>query len=180
MATETQPDKGAVCGTGTHYSKNKAISNLHSGCWNTNIINTKDLPDVVVKWLLLLFMSTGGDNVSELWPSTGLLFILQKIYEYGQPLWNDTDGGSWRTQRKTCPSATLSTKNPTWTDSGMNPDLCGEGIETNHPSQGTTTGQVVSTPALYWGGPRFKSQPGDQLSWLVFMVFLSPSRQILG
>jgi len=35
-------------------------------------------------------------------------------------------GENWRTQRKTCPSATLSTTNPTWTDPGTNPGLCGE------------------------------------------------------
>jgi hypothetical protein len=33
--------------------------------------------------LLLLFMSTGWDYVSELRPLTGLLFIPQVIYEYG-------------------------------------------------------------------------------------------------
>jgi hypothetical protein len=42
-------------------------------------------------------------------------------------------------------------------------------------------GQVVNTPALYSGGPRFRSQSRDGLSWLRFFVtFVSPSRQMLG
>jgi hypothetical protein len=35
-------------------------------------------------------------------------------------------GENRRTQRKICPSATLSTTNPTWVDLGFNPGLCGE------------------------------------------------------
>jgi hypothetical protein len=42
-------------------------------------------------------------------------------------------------------------------------------------------GRVVSSLASYSGGPGFKSRPGGRLPWLrVFMVFLSPSRQMLG
>jgi hypothetical protein len=33
---------------------------------------------------------------------------------------------------KTCPSAILSTINPTWPDSGSNPGLCGGKAATNH------------------------------------------------
>jgi hypothetical protein len=36
-------------------------------------------------------MSMGWQYVSELQPPTALLFILQVIYEYGQPWWNDID-----------------------------------------------------------------------------------------
>jgi hypothetical protein len=35
-------------------------------------------------------------------------------------------GENRSTGRKTCPSATLSTTNPTWTDLGLNPGLRGE------------------------------------------------------
>jgi hypothetical protein len=38
---------------------------------------------------------------------------------------------------KTCPSATLSTTNPTWTDLGSNPALCGERSATNRLNYGT-------------------------------------------
>jgi hypothetical protein len=40
--------------------------------------------------------------------------------------WNDTDRGKLKTRRKTCPSATLSTTNPTWTDPESNLGLRGE------------------------------------------------------
>jgi hypothetical protein len=57
-----------------------------------------------------------GQTVSELRQPAGLLFIPEVIYEYGELRWNDTDRGNRRTWRKTCPSSTLFTTNPTWTD----------------------------------------------------------------
>jgi hypothetical protein len=39
--------------------------------------------------------------------------------------------------KKTCPSATLSTTNLTWTDPGSNPGLRGERPATNRLSHGT-------------------------------------------
>jgi hypothetical protein len=41
------------------------------------------------------------------------------------------------TRGKTCPSATLSITNPTWTDPGSNPSLRGERSATNRLSHGT-------------------------------------------
>jgi hypothetical protein len=41
------------------------------------------------------------------------------------------------TRRKTCPSATLSTTNPTWIDPGANSSLRGERPATNRLSHGT-------------------------------------------
>jgi hypothetical protein len=38
------------------------------------------------------------------------------------------------TRRKTCPSATLSTTNPTWPDMGSNPGVRGKSPATNHLS----------------------------------------------
>jgi hypothetical protein len=46
----------------------------------------------------------------------------------------------WKTEvlgRKTCPSATNFTRNPTWTDPGKNQGLRGERPATNHLSHGT-------------------------------------------
>jgi hypothetical protein len=34
-------------------------------------------------------------------------------------------------------------------------------------------GQAVNTPASYSSGPRFKSRPGDRLSWQVLLCFTS-------
>jgi hypothetical protein len=55
----------------------------------------------------------------------------------------ESDGGmiltgeKRRTLRKTCPSATLPTTNPTWIDPGTNPGLRGERPATNDLSHGT-------------------------------------------
>jgi hypothetical protein len=46
-------------------------------------------------------------------------------------------GENRRTRRKTCPSATLSTTNPTWFDPAANPGLRGERPATNRLSHGT-------------------------------------------
>jgi hypothetical protein len=51
--------------------------------------------------------------------------------------WNYTDRENRRTRRKTCPSATFSTTNPTFTALGTNPVLCGEKPATNRLSYGT-------------------------------------------
>jgi hypothetical protein len=63
----------------------------------------------------------------------------------GHPL-NDmsfeSDGGmiltgeNRRTRRKTCPSVTLSTTNPTWIDPGTNPGFCGDRPATNDLNHG--------------------------------------------
>jgi hypothetical protein len=46
-------------------------------------------------------------------------------------------GENRRTRGKTCPSATLSTTNPTWTDPGSNPALSGGRPAANRLSHGT-------------------------------------------
>ena len=46
-------------------------------------------------------------------------------------------GENRSTWRKTCPSATLSTTNPTWIDPELKPGLRGERPTTNHMSHGT-------------------------------------------
>jgi hypothetical protein len=38
-------------------------------------------------------MSMDRDFDSELLPPTGILFIAQAMYEYGEPWWNDVDRG---------------------------------------------------------------------------------------
>jgi hypothetical protein len=51
--------------------------------------------------------------------------------------WNEIDRGKPTTRRKTCPSAILSTTNPTWTDPGSNPGLRSGRQVTNRLSHGT-------------------------------------------
>jgi hypothetical protein len=79
----------------------------------------------------------GEDYVSiEMQQLSGLLSVSQMIYEW---IWSR--GGMMtrenrRTRGKTCPNATLSITNPTWTDLDMNPSLRGEKPATNHLSYG--------------------------------------------
>jgi hypothetical protein len=84
----------------------------------------------------MLFLSMGWDNVSELQSPTGLLFILQVKYEYGEPWWDDTDRGNKIIRRETWQSATLSTTNIMWPEPGANPSLNGERPATNRLSHG--------------------------------------------
>jgi hypothetical protein len=51
--------------------------------------------------------------------------------------WNETDKGKPTTGRKTCPSVTLFTTNPTWIDPGSNLGLHSERPATNRLSHGT-------------------------------------------
>jgi hypothetical protein len=48
-------------------------------------------------------------------------------------------GENRSTRGKTCPSATLSARNPTWTDPGSNPGLRGEKPANYRLSHGTAT-----------------------------------------
>jgi hypothetical protein len=92
--------------------------------------------------IYMLFMSMGWETFSELRPPTDVLFVPHAIYEYGESL-----GGmiltvkNRRSQRKTCPSATLFTINPTRTD----PGLRGKWLATNRLSHGTAIQYVTST-----------------------------------
>jgi hypothetical protein len=51
--------------------------------------------------------------------------------------WNESGRRKPTTRRKTCPSATLSTTNPTWTDPGSNTGLRSGKPATNRLSHGT-------------------------------------------
>jgi hypothetical protein len=70
---------------------------------------------------LFMFTSMVWGCISTLRPQTDLLFI-PMVCEYRELQWNDTDRVKLKNSRKkTCPSATSSTTNPTWSDSGANP-----------------------------------------------------------
>jgi hypothetical protein len=55
------------------------------------------------------------------------------------------------TRRKTCPSATLSTTNPTWSDPGSNPGLRGGMPAANRLSHGTA--ELWGWSVLYYRMP---------------------------
>jgi hypothetical protein len=86
-------------------------------------------------------MLIGQDCISEVKLQTSLLFIPSDDI----CVWT-TSGMIWTkenqiTQEKTCPSVTLSTEKPAWTDLDVNLDLCGEKPETNHLSYGKALGR---------------------------------------
>jgi hypothetical protein len=56
--------------------------------------------------------------------------------------WNEIDSGKPKYSGKTCPSAILSTTNPTWTDPESNPGVRGGRPGTNLLSHGTATLQT--------------------------------------
>jgi hypothetical protein len=60
-------------------------------------------------------------------------------------------GENRSTRVKTCPSATLSTTNPTSTDPGSNPGLRGERLATNRLNHGTATSCSYQTDK--WAKP---------------------------
>jgi hypothetical protein len=59
--------------------------------------------------------------------------------------WNEIDRGKPTTERKTCPSAALSTTNPTWTYPGLNLGLRSERPANNHLSHGTAMSRRMWT-----------------------------------
>jgi hypothetical protein len=87
-----------------------------------------------------LFFFEGGVGLV---PKRGCLltiayYAFPRWYEFGERRWNDIlTGENWRTRRKTYPSATLSTTNPTWNDPGANPGLRGQRPATNNLNHGT-------------------------------------------
>jgi hypothetical protein len=65
-------------------------------------------------------------------------YAFPRWYEFGERRWNNIlTEENRRTRRKTCPSATLSTTNPTWIDPGVNTGLRGERSATNDLSHVT-------------------------------------------
>jgi hypothetical protein len=58
-------------------------------------------------------------------------------------------GENRSTRGKTCPSATLSTTNPTWTDPGSNPGLRGGRPTANRLNHGTAVLQSIRNLQSY-------------------------------
>jgi hypothetical protein len=69
-------------------------------------------------------------------------FLFFRVMEHR---WNEIDRGKPKYSGKTCPSATLSTTNPTWTDPGSNPGLRVGRQTTNRLSHGTELGYDVAS-----------------------------------
>jgi hypothetical protein len=74
-------------------------------------------------------------------------------------------GGNRRNRRETCPSATLSTKNPTWIDPGANLGIRGEKPAANRLSHGTATCMELYSTFPTW--------IQDVMSWCKFDFSIS-------
>jgi len=72
-------------------------------------------------------------------------------------LWNGTDRRKKSTLRKTCPSATLSTINLTWTDLGSNPGLRGERPATNRLSLTTAYSKMQINLNYIWSFSSYRA-----------------------
>jgi hypothetical protein len=68
--------------------------------------------------------------------------------------WNDDWQGKPKYSEKICPSATLSTTNPTWPDLGSNPGRRGGKPATNSLSYGTAISRQINPPATLFPGER--------------------------
>jgi hypothetical protein len=87
-----------------------------------------------------------------------LVFSFFRIMEHR---WNEFDRGNRSTRVKTCPNATLSTKNFTWTEPGSNSDLRGGRPAANRLSHGTANryllgecfSKVKAYTRLWWTPP---------------------------
>ena len=72
------------------------------------------------------------------------------LYILMEQQWNEIERGKPKyLEKKTCPIATLSTTNPTWTDPGSNPGLRNERPATNRQSHGTA--HLVVLLSHSWG-----------------------------
>jgi hypothetical protein len=95
----------------------------------------------------LLFMSVGWDCVSELQPPVDLLFIPYVIFMYGAPVeYLQTKSDELRA--KPVP-VTLSTTNPTWTDTSANPGQHNERLATNCLSHGMASKHIYQAPVFH-------------------------------
>jgi hypothetical protein len=106
--------------------------------------------------VVVFFFSEDGVGLV---PRRGCLLTLAyyafpRWYEFGERRWNDMTGENRRTRRKSCPSTTLSTTNPTWIDPGVNRGLGGERPATNDLSHGPALCCVRKTN-LYLYDTRF-------------------------
>jgi hypothetical protein len=101
--------------------------------------------------IVLFFLKVGWVR-----PKRGCLLTLAyyafpRWYEFGEWRWNDIlTRENRRTRRETCPSATLSTTNPTWLDPGENLGLRGERPATNHLSHSTAYITAIVRTSLSW------------------------------
>jgi hypothetical protein len=103
-----------------------------------------------------LFLSWGGVRLSPLGMSANILPIVpapDDRWWVWSSRWNENWQRKPKYSKKTCPSATLPTTNPTWPDLGSNPGSRGGKPATNRLSYGT-----AFDPQLMWVRSSMQSQ----------------------
>jgi hypothetical protein len=129
---------------------------------------------ITFRFLFDSLVSMGWDCVSELQPLPKILLNPWWWYEL------ESDGGmiltrkNRGTRRRTCPSAALSTMNPTWIDPGANSGLRGERPGSNHLSH--VTARFVSAYSIQ-SEKRLKTR--DNLGNLLIDGVCAPGKQTL-
>jgi hypothetical protein len=98
---------------------------------------------------LFMFMSMEWDCLETATTSGPTVYPVAD--EYGEPRWNDIDRKIRSTRRETCPFATLSTANSTWTEPGANQGLRSERPSTKRLRHGAIIkGCIASLTRLSW------------------------------
>jgi hypothetical protein len=98
-------------------------------------------------------VSWGGLRLLPLGSSAANWFILPAPVErwwVGSSRWNENWQGKPKYSQKTCPSATLSTTNPEWSDLGSNTGRRDGKPATNHPSYGMAFSIIRLTCFSSW------------------------------
>jgi hypothetical protein len=98
---------------------------------------------------LFMVMSMGWDCLETATTSGPTVYPVAD--EYGEPRWNDIDRKIRSTRRETCPFATLSTANSTWTEPGAKQGLRSERPSTKRLRHGAAIKGCIASPTrLSW------------------------------
>jgi hypothetical protein len=124
--------------------------------WSMLLLMSRDrglAPSTGSNWFSLDLVPWGGVRLSALGTSATNWPIVPAPDDRGWWMWsirwNEKRQGKPKYSEKTCPSATLSTTNPTWPDLGSSPGRRGSKPVTNRLSYGTALG-----PTKYAFQPR--------------------------
>jgi hypothetical protein len=97
-------------------------------------------------------------------PLMKMRIFFYQVLQLMEHQWNEIDRENRQLGEKTCPSATLSTTNPTWTDPGSNPGFRSERPATNRLSHGTAHTAGYSLTTSYFVVPDYLNEFIDEVN----------------
>jgi hypothetical protein len=126
--------------------------------WKNCVVQWGEYLDVIGN---IYFIILSGVRVSPLGTAVTIWPIVPAPEDRWWWMWSSRWNANWQGKpkysEKTCPSATLSTTNPTWPDAGSNPGRCAGKPATNRPSYGTVLigsnrriGSIITTLNLHF------------------------------